>query len=667
MKRPLFPKAVLLLVSPAVASAVFFLAAGYAAADYFESAYNAVPRTGDPNQLQMLGRFGDFADIGGWTNNYEPEVGDEVGAFWTNQSDEEILVGVTTVNETQAAQNIYGLLTIYGELSAGFGGGTELSHGLKEGATIYFRVYPLSRLSEYPANPTLTFANDLEPGRHDLAVELPPTATPTVTPTASVTATPTASATPSASATATPTASVTPSIAPTPSPAPTAIPPMSRWYLPAGAIKSGQTAIDTYILVANPNQQTVPLKVDFVGRSGFISFTEVEMPPRSRSTFKLTDSVDFEDDSAESVSTIVTSRDGWPVFAERAMYFPGGGWNNWTGGHATIGITELAGEWNLPEGATHLFDHFIHVLNPGPDYASVTANFMGKDGFAGQTDAVIAPLHNWTILVNAELGERDQVSTRVVVNSGGEVAVDRTMYWPQGGADGWMGGHSSRGISAPAAVWHLAEGANHIFDHYVLVSNPGNKAALVTFTFMAPQGDPESHKQTVAPRSRYTLKVNDIPGWEEKPQVSTTVAAEGGEIFVERAMYWPRGNPEDWTGGHNSIGAPAPAERWHLPEGATHHFDMYVLVANPSDAVWATATFTFMDQTGFTAQTTRQLASQSRQTVHINSIPGWEVKEQVSTLVESNFPILVERAMYWPRGKPENWQGGHATIGIEEP
>ena len=239
------------------------------------------------------------------------------------------------------------------------------------------------------------------------------------------------------------------------------------------------------------------------------------------------------------------------------------------------------------------------------------------------------------------------------------------MYWPKGGPAAWTGGHCSRGISQAADSWQLAEGANHLFDHYVLVSNSSaTETAKAKFTFMDNDGNTASHKQDIGPLSRYTVKVNDIPGWESKNQVSTMVESLNGvPVFAERSMYWPRGGP--WSDGHNSIGASSPAQKWHLPEGANHLFDHYVLVVNPTDAP-ATVKFTFMDHQGDTAVHQQEVGPRSRYTVKVNNVPGWENRDQVSTVVESigGSPIFAERAMYWPRGGP--WTGGHDSVSIAE-
>ena len=57
------------------------------------------------------------------------------------------------------------------------------------------------------------------------------------------------------------------------------------------------------------------------------------------------------------------------------------------------------------------------------------------------------------------------------------------------------------------------------------------------------------------------------------------------------------------------------------------------------------------------------LAGQQRDTIHVNKVSGMESRD-VSTKVEADQPINVERAMYWDSGD-YSWVGGHDSRGIK--
>jgi len=167
---------------------------------YFESHYNPIPNTGGPNQLKMLGTWGYFTSVDGYFNNYIPEGGDETGAFWNNGTDD-ILVGTSWITESMAADRAYGLLDIFGNDPDASG---ELSEGLTNGGTIFFRIYGPTTGGEQGADPTLTFNNGAMWTEQTLAADLPPTPIPTPTNLPTPSATPTISPTPSAIPTASP-------------------------------------------------------------------------------------------------------------------------------------------------------------------------------------------------------------------------------------------------------------------------------------------------------------------------------------------------------------------------------------------------------------------------------------------------------------------------------
>ena len=148
----------------------------------------------------------------------------------------------------------------------------------------------------------------------------------------------------------------------------------------------------------------------------------------------------------------------------------------------------------------------------------------------------------------------------------------------------------------------------------------------------------------LAPRSRTTVYVNQIPGLEAT-DVSGDISSDV-PIVVERAMY--RSLPGQPFGlGTASSGVTAAATRWFLAEGATGaFFDLYVLIANPgaADAV-VEAVYAKPDGTTVTRQYT--VRAHSRFSVYVESIPGLENTPVATTVTSTNaVPIVVERAMY---------------------
>lgn len=504
-----------------------------------------------------------------------------------------------------------------------------------------------------------------------------PTTTPSITPTPTVTPTPYGYKTP----TPTPTGSPTPFgyKTPTPSPtpitmitstpsAPTPVPIFTHWYLPAGGTLINGFVFDEYVLVANPGLSPVEVDLTFVDKDGPIYWYTQTIGPQSRYTVRVNNLPGCYNQPA--ISTIVDSLSG-DIMCERSMYWNPGG-IDWGGGHNSIGISRAAVEWDLPEGATHIFDEYVHVLNPDSDFtgetAEVRATFMNQFGDTWYAFTEVGPETNWTIYVNEEVGIQSQISTHVESENGVPIAVERTMYWDMAGVE-WIDGHCSIGTSTKGLEWYLAEGATHIFDEYLEVSNPSETdQAQVTFNFHTKGGGGSTFfSHTVGPQTRYTLKVNNLLG--KVDQVSAVVKSPSGiPIMVERAMYWTAGGIE-WAGGHNSIANSVTACKWYFPEGATHIFDEYIIILNPDHIVDAEVLVTFMDKYGHTWLHNHIIGPQTRYTINVKNIVG--IVDQVSTLVESTnlTPIVAERSMYWNPPPPDgtHWGSGHSTIGIPRP
>ncbi len=488
--------------------------------------------------------------------------------------------------------------------------------------------------------------DDVRLGGYFLAAITP---TPTSTPTPSPVGFKTPSPPPTASPTPTPVI-----FWPTPPPAPT--PPYAHWYLAAGGTEIEGYLFDNYALIYNPNPFRVDYDVSFHDGSGKIaSFEQQTIPALSRRTIKVNKHVG---PSVPSVSTRVSSAANKRLMVERAMYWPRGGPLQWTGGHGTLGTDSLSKEWYLAEGATHLFDKFIHVFNPNPSAAAVTIELFNQAGGSWKVSSTVGPEANWTFKANDLADNQSQLSA--VITSDRPVAVERTMYWNK---DDWRDGHASRGISRVSPVWHFAEGATHIFDYYIVVLNPSaSENSQTRFTFLLEGSEPIVHEVDIPPRRRHTVNVGDIIG--SRSQVAARVdSVNGVALAAERTLYWDAFGSR-WEGGHGTVGASSPSTVWYLPEGATHVFDEYVLVSNPDPERAAQVRFRFHASDGTEFTVDRTVPPLRRETVNVGSVVGQlaEVSTHVYTL--NAVGVVVERAMYWPRGSAPDWSSGHGSIGL---
>jgi hypothetical protein len=208
--------------------------------------------------------------------------------------------------------------------------------------------------------------------------------------------------------------------------------------------------------------------------------------------------------------------------------------------------------------------------------------------------------------------------------------------------------------------WYLPEGATGpAFEEFILLANPTATPATVRLTFLKGDGSPQTVDTTVAPTSRRTVYVNQLPGLENNGELSVVVdSLNGVPIVAERSMYWLG---TDRRGGHNATGIAAPATTWYLAEGATGFFTTYVLLSNPGASA-VTATLSFQREDGPIVNHVQAVPANSRRTVAVNDVPGMGPNLAFATTITATGPILVERAMYWL-----GFAGGHAASAIATP
>jgi hypothetical protein len=409
------------------------------------------------------------------------------------------------------------------------------------------------------------------------------------------------------------------------------------------------TKYETYVLLQNPSGARASVDVNYMTENG-TSSESVVVEPYSRRTVFVNESAGI----GLNVSTEVSS--DTPIIAERAMYFDSEGR---TGGHDSIGTPEPSRRWYLPEGYTaEQYDTWVLVQNPGNQQAGVNLTFMRSDGGTSDVNFEMSPRSRHSVHVDEVPGlESCEVSTRI--NASTPVIAERSMYFDYNGI---TGGHDSIGITEPAETWYLAEGCTGWgFDTYVLVQNTDDDPVEVEYTFMKDDRQNIEYTRTVPAHSRYTVKVDDIPGLEGCS--FSTFVRGSAPVCCERAMYFDNGGR---AGGHDSIGTTSPSDTWFFAEGYTgESYDTWVLLQNPSDET-VTVRATFMTPQGRPVERDYPVGPRSRFSISIDSIPGLGSTE-VSTSLESadGAGFIAERAVYFVH--KGIWPGGHETVGVKAP
>ncbi|MHB8894598.1 MAG: DUF5719 family protein [Candidatus Geothermincolia bacterium] len=196
------------------------------------------------------------------------------------------------------------------------------------------------------------------------------------------------------------------------------------------------------------------------------------------------------------------------------------------------------------------------------------------------------------------------------------------------------------------------------FDEWLCLENPGSQAAKVTIEYFTSGGSKVKQGIEVPAGSRRTVDVNAAvgAGQDVSAKVTSTRA-----IVAERPMYFDYHGA--WRGGHVASGATGESTEWYFAEGCTRAgFEEWITIANTGAAA-GEVTLTYMMEGGAKRIQKVNAAAGSRTTVSVNAFLG--EGHDVSTLVESKVPVVVERPMYFDYHG--SWKGGHDVLGATAP
>lgn len=316
--------------------------------------------------------------------------------------------------------------------------------------------------------------------------------------------------------------------------------PSTAWFFAEGYTGGD---FDTYLLVQNPDDEATDVILEFMlPDGGTVQPCSFNLAGNSRHTVHLDALPDLRD---AEVSTKVSSVE--PVVAERSMYFRYDGKDD---GSNSIGSSELGTTWYMAEGCTRPgLDTYVLLQNPNEFDVEAALSFQVTNGAAvSPLSLQMKPHTRRTIHLNDLPGLAD-ADIATTVDATGNIVAERAMYFNY--QDKWTGGHCSVGSNLKGPNWSLAEGyTGSNFDTYILVLNPGQETAVITFYFQINSGRTvEPYSFDLHACSRRTVRLNDLPGLANT-NVSTTVQANK-DVVVERSMYF---DYESENGGSCSIG-----------------------------------------------------------------------------------------------------------------
>jgi hypothetical protein len=325
-----------------------------------------------------------------------------------------------------------------------------------------------------------------------------------------------------------------------------------------------------------------------------------------------------------------------------------------SGCHDSTGAPRLSQDWYFAEGYTgDAYDTYILLANPGEMAVTARVYFLKDGGGEVVQDCGIAPHSRFTLKVDDVPG-MDSCSFATQVHADGPMVAERAMYFAAGSRND---GTDTIGVTELSDEWYFAEGCTAMqFDTFILLANPGDTGVTVHTSFLLEQGGSVDYYCWIAPRARFTIRVDELPG-VSSASFAAAIHADG-PIVAERAMYFNKGFVD---GGHVSAGAPRLEEKWYFAEGCTRNFfESYILVGNPNDQD-ALVNIDFYLPDG-NIRYTYAVWAKSRLTVPIGLLAGLNNKD-VAFTVSADHPVVAERAVYYSL---DSHKGGTATMGSAE-
>jgi hypothetical protein len=291
--------------------------------------------------------------------------------------------------------------------------------------------------------------------------------------------------------------------------------------------------------------------------------------------------------------------------------------------------------WYFAEGNVFDFAQRLAVVNPGATTARVRYVLLRQPGPPVIREATIAPGARADLVVNEIFSDTTELPSYIESNA--PVIAERFMSYSD--TDLSVG----PGIERPSRVWYFAEGSTIDGTRtYLVLFNPQPVEVSAVVTYVQDDGT------TLQPREPVR-----IPPLERRVVVVGDQLADAGfgarviasqPIVAERTMLF---GGDDSGGVHVAPGVAELSRRWYFAEGTTQPpFQMSIMVLNPN-AQNAEVAVTFMTSDGTSLTRRYAMPPTSRLAINVNEV----VPELgVATTVESDRPVVAERALYWRGG-----------------
>ncbi len=221
--------------------------------------------------------------------------------------------------------------------------------------------------------------------------------------------------------------------------------------VPSAHLSEGATGpfFDTDIQIANPNDEPVPLRIEFLRDDGVVIVQTPTLPARSHTTVHVDSLAGLE---ATAVSTVVHALNGLPLAVERTMRWDQSGY----GMHIEKASSGAAAEWFFAEGSQGFFSTYFLLANPQTIANTAHVTYF-REGEPPLTRSISCRPPRASPSMRAPI--RSSSIARSARRSSSTCRAWPSARWFRHPSPLFSGGHDAAGVTAPSTTWFLAEGA----------------------------------------------------------------------------------------------------------------------------------------------------------------------------------------------------------------
>jgi hypothetical protein len=207
----------------------------------------------------------------------------------------------------------------------------------------------------------------------------------------------------------------------------------TQWFFAEGATGS---FFDLFLLFANPNASDAQVRAVYLLPNGTTVSKDYTVPANRRRTIN----VAFEDPKLAdtAVSATLTSLNGVPFIAERAMWWPHG--PAWHEAHNSAGSTVTGTKWAVADGeqgaGAEATQTYLLVANTSAAAAHLRVTVLLENGAPLIREYTVAGNSRFNVPVGSDFSLPAGTRFGAIVESLGatpaQIVVERAMYWNAG-------------------------------------------------------------------------------------------------------------------------------------------------------------------------------------------------------------------------------------------